>query len=150
MGGVLVRRAIHDTIVNAAAGGVEFFHGYTYSGHPLAAAAGVATLALYKEEDLFARAAELESYWEDAVHSLRGRPHVIDVRNLGLVAGIEVDPRPGQPGARGFDLFLRCFELGVLVRGTGDTIALSPPLIVERAQIDELIGKLGDALRQVG
>jgi beta-alanine--pyruvate transaminase len=149
MGGVLVRREIHDTIIDAGAGGVEFFHGYTYSGHPLAAAAGLATLALYDEEGLFARAASMEAYWEDALHSLRGLPNVIDVRNLGLVAGVELEPRPGKPGARAYDVFVDCFARGILVRQTGDTIALSPPLVVERPHIDELIGTLGKAVRAV-
>jgi beta-alanine--pyruvate transaminase len=150
MGGVLVRREIHDTIIEAGgpAGGVEFFHGYTYSGHPLAAAAGLATLALYREEGIFDRAADMEAYWEQAVHSLRGAPHVIDVRNLGLVAGIELAPRD-QPGARAYEVFLECFGRGALVRQTGETIALSPPLIIERSHIDELIATLRAALQAV-
>jgi beta-alanine--pyruvate transaminase len=148
MGGVLVRRDIHDTIVNNAPAGVEFFHGYTYSGHPLAAAAGLATLDLYRRENLFARAADLEPYWEEAVHSLAGRPHVIDVRNVGIVAGIELTPRAAAPGARAFDVFLECFRRGVLVRQTGDTIALSPPLIAERRHVDEIVGTLGEVLQQ--
>lgn len=146
MGGVLVRRDIHDTIINGAAVGIEFFHGYTYSGHPLAAAAGLATLALYRRENIFARAAAIEAYWEEAVHSLRGRPHVIDVRNIGLVAAIELEPRAQAPGARAFQAFLDCFERGVLVRQTGDAIALSPPLILEQRHVDEIVGTLGEVL----
>ena len=146
MGGVLVRREIHDKIVNAAPAGVEFFHGYTYSGHPLASAAGLATLDLYRREDIFARAAAMEPYWEEAVHSLAGRPHVIDVRNIGLVAAVGLTPRANAPGARAFDAFLECFNRGVLVRQTGDTIALSPPLVLERGHVDEIVGTLGDAL----
>jgi len=149
MGGVLVRREIHDTIMDASSGGVEFFHGYTYSGHPLAAAAGIATLALYREEDIFARAQSLEPYWESAVHTLRDKPHVIDVRNLGIVAGIELQPRSGKPGARAFDVFLDCFERGVLVRAAGDTICLSPPLIAEQSHIDQIVDILGRALADV-
>jgi beta-alanine--pyruvate transaminase len=154
MGAVLVRRGIYDAVLDAAPGGIELFHGYTYSGHPLAAAAGLATLRVYREEGLFARAAELAPYWEDAVHALRGLPHVIDLRNLGLVAGIELEPRaatPGsfQAGARAFDAFLDCFAQGVLTRVTGDIIALSPPLIIERAQIDHLFDTLARALRRV-
>ncbi len=149
MGGVLVRREIHDTVVNTAPAGVEFFHGYTYSGHPLAAAAGLATLDLYRQEDIFARAKALESYWEDAVHSLRDRSHVIDVRNIGIVAAIELTPRPNAPGARAFDVFLECFQRGVLVRQTGDAIALSPPLIAERSHIGEIVGTLGAVLATV-
>jgi beta-alanine--pyruvate transaminase len=149
MGAVLVRRGIYDTIVDATPGGIEFFHGYTYSGHPLASAAALATLAVYEEERLFQRAAELAPYFEDAVHSLRGRPHVIDVRNTGLVAGIELEPRPGQPGTRGLDTFVDCFRRGALVRVTGDVLALSPPLIAERGHIDQIIETLGESLRHV-
>jgi beta-alanine--pyruvate transaminase len=149
MGAVCVRGHIYDTVVNGAAQGIELFHGYTYSGHPLAAAAGLATLEVYRSEALFQRAASLESYWADAVHSLRGLPHVIDLRNIGIVAGVELEPRAGAPGARGFETFLKCFELGVMVRSTADTIALSPPLIVERGQIDQMFEVLGAALRSV-
>ena len=113
MGAVCVAHKIYDTVVNGAGAGIELFHGYTYSGHPLAAAAGLATLEVYRSEALFERAASLESYWADAVHSLRGLPHVIDLRNIGLVAGIELEARAGAPGARGFETFLKCFEAGV-------------------------------------
>jgi beta-alanine--pyruvate transaminase len=146
MGAVLARRGIYEAVVGATEQGIELFHGYTYSGHPLACAAALATLGLYADEGLFARAAEIAPYWEEAVHSLRGRPHVIDVRNLGLVAGIELEPREGRPGARAGDLFADCFERGALVRVTGDTVALSPPLIIEKAQIDELVDAVGSAL----
>jgi beta-alanine--pyruvate transaminase len=149
MGAVVVERGIHDAVVNAAAAGIELFHGYTYSGHPLAAAAGLATLELYRSEGLFERAASLESYWADAVHSLRGAPHVVDIRSMGIVAGIELEPRPKAPTARAFETFLKCFEAGVLVRTTGDILALSPPLIVERRQIDQLVDTVATALRQV-
>ena len=147
MGAVFVRHCIYDTVVSSTPQGIEFFHGYTYSGHPLAAAAGLATLDLYRSEGLFERAASLAARWEDAVHSLRGLPHVIDVRNLGLVGGIELEPRDGRPGTRGFDVFVDCFNRGALVRVTGDIIALSPPLIIQERQIDDLIGVLGDAIR---
>jgi beta-alanine--pyruvate transaminase len=149
MGAVLVRRGIYDTIVDATPGGIEFFHGYTYSGHPLASAAGLATLEVYREESLFERAAELAPYLEDAVHSLRGRPHVIDVRNLGFVAGIELEPRPGQPGTRGLDAFADCFRRGVLTRVTGDVLALSPPFIAERGHIDQIVETLAHAVKHV-
>ena len=149
MGAVCARRAIYETVINATAAGIELFHGYTYSGHPLAAAAGLATLDLYKTEGLFERAASLESYWEDAVHSLRGAPHVIDLRNIGLVGAIELEPRAGAPAARGFDVFVKCFEAGVLVRVTGDTIALSPPLIVERGEIDRIFEVLREVIGMV-
>jgi beta-alanine--pyruvate transaminase len=151
MGGVIVKRAIYETVVNSAPPGtIELFHGYTYSGHPLAAAAAEATLDLYEKEALFARARELAPYFEEAVHSLREMPHVIDIRNLGMVAGIELEPKPGKPGERGFAAFLRCYEKGVLIRTTGDIIALSPPLIISREQIDELVGTIADALRELG
>jgi beta-alanine--pyruvate transaminase len=149
MGAVFVRHGIYDTVVNSAPQGIELFHGYTYSGHPLAAAAGLATLELYENEGLFERAASLASYWEDALHSLRGHPHVIDIRNLGLVGGIELEPRGGAPGTRGFDVFVDCFNRGVLTRVTGDIIALSPPLIIERAQIDELVDTISAAIKAV-
>ena len=149
MGAVGVRRAIYDAVVDAAPSGIELFHGYTYSGHPLACAAGIAALDLYAAEGLFERAASLAPYWEDAVHGLRQAPGVMDVRNMGLVAGIELEPRPGAPGTRASDAFARCFDRGVLIRVTGDTIALSPPLIIERSQIDELVGVLGEVLVEV-
>ena len=121
----------------------------TLSGNPIAVAAGLATLELYRTEGIFERAASLESYWADAVHSLRGLPHVIDLRNIGIVAGIELEPRPGAAGARAFELFLKCFEAGLMIRSTGDTLALSPPLIVERAEIDRMFETVASTLRQV-
>jgi beta-alanine--pyruvate transaminase len=149
MGAVFVRHGIYDTVVNSTPAGIELFHGYTYSGHPLAAAAGLATLDLYRTEGLFERAASLAPYWEDALHSLRGAPHVIDIRNLGLVGGIELEPRAGSPGARAFDVFVECFNRGVLIRVTGDIIALSPPLIIDERQIDELVGTVGSVIKTV-
>ncbi len=149
MGAVAASRTIHDTIVEGSADGIELFHGYTYSGHPLAAAAAIATLDIYKSEALFDRAHELGRYWEDAVHSLHGKRHVIDVRNMGLVAGIELAPRPGAPTKRAFELFHKCFDNGLLIRVTGDIIALSPPLILERAHIDEIVGRISDLLETV-
>jgi beta-alanine--pyruvate transaminase len=149
MGAVAVRRGIYDAVVDAAPAGIELFHGYTYSGHPLAAAAGLATLELYRTEGLFERARTLAPAWEDAVHALRGLPHVVDLRNLGLMAALELEPRPGAPGARGLELFLDCFQHGALVRATGDVIAFSPPLVIERGQIDELFGLVADALRRL-
>jgi beta-alanine--pyruvate transaminase len=149
MGAVCAKSGIYETVINATQSGIELFHGYTYSGHPLAAAAGLATLELYREEGLFERAASLESYWEDAVHSLRGAPRVIDLRNIGLVGAIELEPRAGAVGARGFDVFLRCFEAGVLVRVTADTIALSPPLIISKSEIDRIFEVLREAIGRV-
>ena len=148
MGGVAVRADIHDAVVSGPEHLIELFHGYTYSGHPLACAAALAALGIYRDEGLFDRAAELAPHFEDAVHSLRDRPHVTDVRNLGLVAGIELEPRPGRPTARAYDVFVRCYEKGVLVRTTGDIIALSPPLVIERGQIDELCETIGGALKE--
>ena len=149
MGAVGVRREIYETVVNATTGGIEFFHGYTYSGHPLASAAGLATLKVYREEGLFERAAELAPYWEDAIHSLRGLPNVIDIRNIGLVAGVELEPRDGKPGARGLDALIKCFNEGLLIRVTADIVALSPPLIIEKGQIDHLVEVLGGVLRDL-
>ncbi|MBM3569188.1 MAG: aspartate aminotransferase family protein [Alphaproteobacteria bacterium] len=148
MGAVYATRAVHDAIVNGAPeGAIELFHGYTYSAHALACAAGIATLKLYREEGLLERARDLETYWQDAAHSLKGLPNVIDIRNLGLVAGIELSSRPGKPGARGYDALVACFEKGLLVRVTGDIVALSPPLIVEKKQIDQIFETLGGVIR---
>lgn len=149
MGAVAVSRTIHDTVVEGAPDGIELFHGYTYSGHPLAAAAGIATLNLYRDEQLFERAASMHGYWADAVHSLKGRRHIIDVRSLGIVAGIELAPRPGAPGKRAGELFHKCFDTGLLVRATADIIALSPPLILEKSHIDEMIGKIATLVETI-
>jgi len=147
MGAVIARKEIYDAFMDGPENAIELFHGYTYSAHPVACAAGLATLGIYEREGLLGRAAELASYWEDAVHSLKGLPHVIDTRNYGLIAGIELEPIPGRPTARAFEAFLHCFERGVLIRTTGDIIALSPPLIIERGHIDELFGTIGDVLK---
>jgi beta-alanine--pyruvate transaminase len=149
MGAVAVSRQIHDDVVEGAADGIELFHGYTYSGHPVASAAGIATLDLYRDEGLFERAAELADYWAEAAHSLRGKPHIIDIRTIGLIAGIELQPREGAPTMRAMELFHACFDNGLLVRATGDIIALSPPLIVEKAQIDEMFGRIGALLEGI-
>jgi beta-alanine--pyruvate transaminase len=149
MGAVFVRHEIYRTVVEQAPPGIELFHGYTYSGHPLACAAALATLDIYRDEALFLRAASLAPYWEDRAHALRGLPHVIDVRNLGLVAGIELEARPGAVGARGYETFVKCFERGLLARVTGDTIALSPPLICEAQHVDEMYGVLAEVIREV-
>jgi beta-alanine--pyruvate transaminase len=152
MGAVIVRQDIHDTFMDAAAeNAIEFFHGYTYTGHPLAAAAMLATVEVYKNEQLFERAAAMAPYFEEAAHSLKGLPYVKDVRNLGLVCGIELDSVPGKPSARAFDVFLKCFwEKGVLLRTTGDIIALSPPLIIDKPQIDQLFSAIADILSIAG
>ncbi len=148
MGAVAVRNGVHDTIVNGAAAGIEFFHGYTYSGHPLAAAAAVATMDVYEKDKLFDRAARIAPYFEKAIHGLRDAPNVLDIRNLGLVGGVELKPRDGKPGARGYEVFVKCFEKGVLVRCTGDILAFSPPLIVDEQQIDHLFGTVAEALKE--
>jgi beta-alanine--pyruvate transaminase len=147
MGGVAVKNEIYETVVNGAADGIELFHGYTYSGHPLASAAAIATLDLHRSEDLPGRAMAMEPYFDDAAHSMKGARNVIDIRSLGLVAGIELSPRPGQPGARAMEVFRTCFDNGVLTRVTGDIIALSPPLIVEKPQIDRIFETLTDAIK---
>jgi beta-alanine--pyruvate transaminase len=146
MGTVFARRAIHDALMTGPEAAIELFHGYTYSGHPVACAAGIATLDIYADEALLTRAADLARIWQDAVHSLRGLPGVVDIRNIGLVAGIELAPRPGAPGARAYDVFVDCFRRGLLIRVTGDIVALSPPLIVTQGQIDEIVSILGEAL----
>jgi len=149
MGAVFVKQEVHDAFMNGPEHLIEFFHGYTYSAHPLACAAALGTLDTYADEGLLTRAAQLEGYFAEAVHSLKGAPNVIDIRNIGLVAGIELAPLAGQPAKRAFDVFLDCWERGVLIRTTGDTIALSPPLIIERAQIDQIVGCIGDALKRL-
>jgi beta-alanine--pyruvate transaminase len=147
MGAVFASKKVYDAFMKGP-DGIELFHGYTYSGHPLAAAAGLATLKLYQDEGLFERAASLAGYWQEAIHSLKGLPHVVDLRNLGLVGGIELESRPGKPGARAFDVFVDCFERGLLIRVTADIIALSPPLIVEKTHIDQMVETIGESLRK--
>jgi len=149
MGAVAVTRSIHDAILAGATAGIEFAHGYTYSGHPLATAAARATLALYKSEGLFQRAAALADEWEAAAHALRGGKHILDIRNLGMIAAIELAPRPGAPGARALEAFRHCFDNGLLVRVTGDVIALSPPLIIESDHIRQIFSKLSSAIEQL-
>jgi beta-alanine--pyruvate transaminase len=146
MGAVLVSKAVYETFMQGPEG-IELFHGYTYSAHPVACAAGLAALAIYEREGLLTRAKSLAGYWEAAAHALRALPHVADIRNYGLILGLELESIPGKPGARGFDVFTRCFERGVLVRQTGDIIALSPPLIIEQSQIDEIFSTLSAVLR---
>jgi beta-alanine--pyruvate transaminase len=149
MGATAVSATIHDAFMAGPPGAIEFFHGYTYSAHVLACAAALATLDTYEEDGIFAHAAEMSPYFEEAVHSLKGLPHVIDIRNLGIVAGVELAARPGAIGARAYDVFTACYNAGLLVRVTGDIIALSPPLIAERKHIDEIVGILGDVIKAV-
>jgi beta-alanine--pyruvate transaminase len=151
MGAVLVSDAIHGAFMQGPAAAIEFFHGYTYSGHPLACAAALAALDTYAEEHLFERALELGDYWQERLHSLRGLPHVVDIRNFGLIGAVELMPRKDAPGARGYEVFERCFRDGqLLVRCTGDVIALSPPLILERSHIDRIVDVLGEMIRATG
>ncbi len=146
MGGVLVSKSVYDTFMQGP-DGIELFHGYTYSAHPVACAAGLATLGIYQREGLLTRAKSLAGKWQDAAHALQGLPHVIDVRNYGLILGLELAPIAGKPGARAFEVYTRCFERGLLVRQTADILALSPPLIVTAEQIAEMFGTLSDVLR---
>jgi len=146
MGAVLVSKAIYEAFMQGP-DGIELFHGYTYSAHPTACAAGLATLEIYQREGLLTRAKTLAKQWEDAAHALRGLPHVIDVRNYGLILGLELESAAGKPGQRAFDVYTKCFERGLLIRQTADILALSPPLIVEPAQIEQMFGTLAEVLR---
>ena len=148
MGAVFVKEGIYDAFMNAPENAIELFHGYTYFAHPVACAAALATLDIYEEERLFEQADKLADYWENAVHSLKGVRHVIDVRNLGLVAGIELESIVGKPGIRAFDCFLQCYEKGLLIRTTGDIIALSP-LIIEKEHIDRIVEILTGVLQEI-
>ncbi|WP_323023167.1 aspartate aminotransferase family protein [Pararhodobacter sp.] len=146
MGAVFVTGAVHDTFMTGPEHMIELFHGYTYSGSPIACAAGIATQELYREEGLFQRCADIAPYWEEALHSLKGTRHVIDIRNLGLIGAIELEPIAGEPTKRAFNAFLKAYEKGILIRTTGDIIAMSPPLIIEKEHIDQLIGTIKDVL----
>jgi beta-alanine--pyruvate transaminase len=148
-GAVAVSRTIHDAMMDAADAPIELFHGYTYSAHPLACAAGLATLDVYAEEGLFERARTLEPYWEAAMHSLADARHVIDIRNLGLIAGIELEPRPGKPTERAIEAYEAAFDGGLMIRVTGDIIALSPPLIIDKGQIDRIVDTLRTVLSRI-
>ena len=149
MGAVLVKKEIHDAFMTGPEHLIEFFHGYTYSGNPVACAAALGTLDTYRDEGLFERAAGLAGYWADALHSLKGLPHVIDIRNIGLIGAVELEPIPGEPAKRAFAAFLDAYEKGCLIRTTGDIIALSPPLIIEKSEIDQLFDTLGKVLKNL-
>ncbi|MBL0338541.1 MAG: aspartate aminotransferase family protein [Rhodospirillaceae bacterium] len=150
MGAVFVKQSIYDTMLQASDGAsIELFHGYTYSGHPSACAAGIATLDVYKKGKIFENAKSLTPYWQEAAHSLKGLPHIIDIRNIGIIAGIELETIPGKPGKRGFQTFLDCYEKGLLVRASGDTIALSPPLVLEKQHIDAIFNILSEVLKKL-
>ncbi|MCI9867497.1 aspartate aminotransferase family protein [Rhizobium skierniewicense] len=146
MGAVFAKRAVYDGLMHGPENQIELFHGYTYSGHPVACAAGIATLEIYQDENLLTRAASLATTWQNALHSLKGAPHVVDVRNLGLVGAIELATRDGAPGTRAYDVFVECLKRGLLVRVTGDIIALSPPLIIEESQIDDIVSIITDVI----
>ena len=149
MGAVFVKSHIHDAFMNGPEWMIDFFHGYTYSGHPMACAASIGTLDTYQDEGLLTRASEISAYWEDRMHALQGLPHIIDIRNIGLVGAIEFDPVPGEPTKRAYDRFVKAFEHNILVRQTGDIIALSPPLIISKAEIDELFDTLTPILKSM-
>ena len=149
MGAVLTTGAIHDAFMSGPEHMIELFHGYTYSGNPIAAAAGLATLDTYREEGLFERAAALAPVWAEALHGLRDCPHVVDIRNEGLIGAVELEPIPGQPTKRAFQAFLDAYDAGLLIRTTGDIIALSPPLIISEGQIDELVTTLRGVLQKL-
>ena len=146
MGAVFCDRAIHDDMMKGPEATIELFHGYTYSGHPIACAAGLATLDIYAREGLLTRGAALAGHWQKAFHSLRDCPHVIDIRTIGLMAAVELAPRADAAGARAYEAFVHCFNHGQLVRATGDVLAFSPPLIVSEAEIDELVAGVRAAL----
>ena len=148
MGAVFVDEKIHAAFMQGPQGAIEFFHGYTYSGHPVACAAALATLDIYRRDDLFQRAVELEGYWQDALFSLRDLPNVVDIRAVGLVGGVQLAPHADGPGKRGYDVFERCFwEHDLMVRVTGDIIAMSPPLIIDKPHIDQIVERLAQAIR---
>lgn len=149
MGAVFIAEKVHEAFMSGPEHMIDLFHGYTYSGHPLACAAALATLDIYAEENLYEKAISLEQYWEDTIHQIKGLPNVIDIRNFGLIGAIELAPREGKPGTRAYDVFTKCFhEKDVLIRVTGDVIALSPPLILEKPHIDLLFSKIADAIRE--
>jgi len=149
MGAVFARSGIYQAFMQGPENAIELFHGYTYSGHPLACAAALATLDIHRRDELAARAKAMAPYWEDAIHSLKGARHVIDLRNLGLIGAIELEPRPGASGARAFETFLECFKRGLMIRFTGDTLAMSPPLVIEKGEIDRIAETLRAVLQTV-
>jgi len=149
MGAVLASAEIHDAFMQGDEGLIELFHGYTYSGNPMASAAGLATLETYKQDGLFENARDLAPYFEDALHALKGLPNVIDIRNEGLIGAVELAPIAGKPTKRAFQAFLDAYDKNLLIRTTGDIIALSPPLIIEKHHIDELFGTLTDVLKNL-
>ncbi|KOR09140.1 omega amino acid--pyruvate aminotransferase [Stutzerimonas stutzeri] len=150
MGAVFVADRLYDAFMQGPESVIEFFHGYTYSGHPVACAAALATQQIYQQENLFQKAIDLEPYWQEALFSLRDLPNVIDIRTVGLVAGVQFAAHADGVSKRGYEVFRECFENGLLVRASGDTIALSPALIVEKAEIDRMMELLADGIRKAG
>jgi beta-alanine--pyruvate transaminase len=148
-GAVFTSRKVHDGLMTGPESQIELFHGYTYSAHPVACAAGLATLDIYKNEGLLTRAAKFTEYWRDALHALKGLPNVIDIRNVGLMGAVELAPRKDAVGARGYEVMVDCFNRGLYFRTSGDTIAMSPPLIVERSHIDEMMSILADSIKRM-
>ena len=148
MGAVFAQDAVYDAFMDGPAETIELFHGYTYSGHPVACAAGLATLDIYEKQNLLTRGAEISNSWQDKIHTLKGAKHVKDIRTIGVIAGIELEPREGAVGQRAYEVFVKCFEAGLLIRVTGDIIALSPPLIVEEEMIDQMVETLGAVLSE--
>jgi beta-alanine--pyruvate transaminase len=149
MGAVLAQPKVYEAVTGSVASGPELAHGYTYSGHPVACAAGLATLEIYRSEGLYQRSAEMAPYWENAVHSLKGRPRVVDIRNAGLLAAIELEAVPGEAGKFAQAVHSHCFEAGVMVRAVGESVVMSPPLVIERGQVDQLVSAIGGALARV-
>ncbi|WP_027136180.1 aspartate aminotransferase family protein [Geminicoccus roseus] len=151
MGAVMVSKEIYETFMENGGSekAIELFHGYTYSAHPIACAAALATLDVYKDEGVFENAASLESYWADAIHSLKGKRNVIDIRTIGIMGAVELSSRPGAPAERAYDAMLLGYEKGIMLRITGDTIAMSPPLVLTKAHIDEIVDKLGSVLDEL-
>jgi beta-alanine--pyruvate transaminase len=148
MGIVLMKGHIYDAFASGPENVIDLFHGYTYSGHPIASAAVLGTLDTYQEEGLLTRASTIAAYWEERLHALKGLPHVIDIRNIGLIGAVEFAPIPDAPAKRAYDRFVKCFERGLLVRQTGDIIALSPPLIIEESEIDHLFDVFTEVLKE--
>ncbi|MHA1158133.1 MAG: aminotransferase class III-fold pyridoxal phosphate-dependent enzyme, partial [Alphaproteobacteria bacterium] len=149
MGAVFVQKEIYDAFMQGPDYAIEFFHGYTYSANPVATATALATLDTYEEEGLLTRGAEIGDYWADALHALKDAPHVIDVRNCGLIGAIELEPIAGEPTKRAFSAFIKAYESNILIRTTGDIIALSPPLIIQKSEIDQLFETLMSVLKSI-
>ncbi len=148
-GAVFAHRKVYDALMNGPEGQIELFHGYTYSAHPVACAAGIATLDIYKNEGLLTRAGKMAEYWRDSLHALRDLPNVIDIRNCGLMGAVELAPRKDAPSARGYEVMVDCFNSGLYIRQSGDAFAMSPPLTVEKNHIDDLVSILSDAIKRV-